>query len=39
MILDGREAREDEPVRPVSAPRFVKALNKVRQQFSAGGDT
>jgi hypothetical protein len=35
MVLDGRETREDEPVRDVSPARFVKALAKARTWYEA----
>lgn len=38
MILDGRETREDEPVRTVTATRFMKALDKARKHFALNGN-
>lgn len=33
MLLEGRTTREDEPVRNISQPRFMKALAKARKHF------
>lgn len=33
MVLEGRDTRDDEPVRMLSQPRFMKALAKARKCF------
>jgi hypothetical protein len=39
MVLEGRDTREDEPVRMLSQGGFMKVLSKLRKHFGPDGGT